>query len=307
MNSFRASMLTGKGRLEDQPLLTPKTPGGPSSDSLTGITVAREATRTADHRDDDRHRLAAEEADVLFRGEQHRVELINLSGGGAMVRAGFSPLIWERVELTLGEHGAIECAVRWIRDDRIGLEFAHETQIHGDTFVRDAMLLEVIRRSFPDLESSAPASEPEALALDPAEIVANARRGEPRHPLIWSGTVHFSHDSQPVRLRNISPHGALIESPLAYPIGAELYLDLEEAGSLFATVSWSRGDQVGLSFAQIFDIGLLAKTRPAVAPNRWSPPQYMREDRAEGSPWSEQWGRLSVEELKTSLEGYLKH
>ena len=87
----------------------------------------------------------------------------------------------------------------------------------------------------------------------PAEIVANARRGEPRHPLSWSGTVHFSHDSQPVRLRNISPHGALIESPLAYPIGAELYLDLEEAGSLFATVSWSL--QASPHHGRIFCVG----------------------------------------------------
>ncbi|MEO7786954.1 MAG: PilZ domain-containing protein, partial [Sphingomicrobium sp.] len=266
--------------------------------------VPRDVHRSADHRDSDRHRLIEQTASLVFRGTTQLVELINLSGGGAMVRGNFAPNMWERVELTLGEHGMVECAVRWIRGDRIGLEFAHETQIHGDAATRDAMLLEVIRQSFPDFVDRNPVPEVVETIIEPVDA---ARRGEPRHPMIWSGHIHFNHDSVPVRLRNISPHGALVESPLAYPAGAEVYLDLGEAGSLFATVSWARGDQVGLSFAQVFDIASLAKSRPELAPQRWSTPQYLRDDQADSSPWSSTWGRLSVDELKTSLEGYLRH
>ena len=307
MNNFRAALLSGKGREPEQPLVTGKKRRSTAGDGLDSIAVTREVSRSADHRGDDRHRLTTETAVVLFRGTLLPVDLINLSGGGAMVRGDFAPQLWEPVQLNLGEHGTVECAVRWIRDDRFGLEFAHETQIHGDPRERDAMLLDVIRRSFPDL---APTTNASTGAVEPAAVPSDAdaaRRGSPRHPMIWSGTVLFQHDSYPVRLRNVSPHGAMIESPLAFPAGAELFLDLGEAGSLFATVSWAHGDQVGLEFAQTFNIADLAKARPGLTPQRWSSPQYLRQDQSDDSPWSAGWGRLTVEELKNSLEGYLKH
>ena len=50
---------------------------------------------------------------------EHQVDLINLSGGGAMVRGGFNPLLWDRVDLHLGDHGTIECVVRWMRGERV--------------------------------------------------------------------------------------------------------------------------------------------------------------------------------------------
>jgi len=310
MNNFRASLQSGKVGNADQPLQTAKRPRSPGGEGLERVAVSRDVVRTADHRDDDRHRLINQTATLSFRGTVLTVDLINLSGGGAMIRGDFSPNLWERVDLTLGEHGTVECAVRWIRGDRIGLEFAHETQVHGDPATRDAMLLDVIRASFPDLatapqHATAPA-ELEELEETP-DVIDAARRGEARHPMIWSGHIHFNHDSVPVRLRNISPHGALVESPLAYPVGAEVYLDLGDAGQIFATVSWSRGDQVGLAFTNAFDISNLSKTRPELAPQRWSTPQYLREDQGDSSPWSPNWGRLSLNELQNSLEGFLKH
>lgn len=305
MNNFRASLSSAKADDEPQPLVAKKK-RSVTGDGLDSVPVPREVTRTVDHRDDDRHRLTAETAVVFFRGKLLPVELINLSGGGAMVRGDFAPKLWEQVQLNLGDHGMVECAVRWIRAERFGLEFAHETQVQGDPLQRDEMLLEVIRRSFPDLVAAPSLPEP-AAPLPQANAGDAARRGSPRHPLIWSGQVLYQHDSYAVRLRNISPHGAMIESPLAFPAGAELYLDLGEAGSLFATVSWAHGDQVGLEFAQTFNIANLAKVRPDVAAQRWSPPGYLREDTSDDSPWSAAWGRLTVEELKSSLEGYLRH
>lgn len=305
MNSFRKSVISGKVRDADNPLLGEKSPSGVQG--LAAVPVAREAVRTADHRDDDRHRLAGETASVVYRDTGHVVDLINLSGGGAMIRGDLTPRLWERIELVLGDQASVECAVRWIRGDRIGLEFAHETRIQGDPRTRDAMLLEVIRRSFPDLLDLPVAPTADLLPEAPVDFGDIARRSEARHPLIWSGAVHYCHDSTPVRLRNVSPHGALVESPYPFPIGAELYLDFGEAGSLFATVSWALGDQVGLKFANLFDIAQLAKTRPNLAPQRWASPNYLRAEQGDDSPWAKEWGRLSVEELKNSLAGYLKH
>ncbi|MCA1653263.1 MAG: PilZ domain-containing protein [Sphingomicrobium sp.] len=312
MNIFRSSVLSGQ--ISSKPtasLLGKKKPKGAATDSLDSVPVSRDAARSADHRSDDRHRLTNERAWVHFCGETLSVELINLSGGGAMIAGNLAPRLWDRIDLVLGDHGTVECAVRWIRGDRIGLEFAHETQIEANAEQRDAMLLDVIRRSFPDLAPthaaeavSEPTEKPKA-TLDPD--VPEIRRSEQRHPLIWSGTVLYNHESTSVRLRNLSQAGALIESPVAFPCKAELYLDLGEAGNLFATVGWVRGDQVGLRFAEPFDISNLALARPDLAPQRWLKPDYLRADHSDSSPWAEEWGRLSVDELKTSLEGFLKY
>ena len=101
------------------------------------------------------------------------VDLINLSGGGAMIEADLNPRLWDRIDLYLGGGNPIECAVRWLRNGRIGLEFAHETQIDCSPEERDALLLEVIRRSFPDIHLAA-ASDPPRPKPDPVDA---SRRG----------------------------------------------------------------------------------------------------------------------------------
>jgi hypothetical protein len=306
MNNFRAT-LSGRP-LQAPELLGTKQPSRAEGDGLDAIPVAREAVRTADHRAIDRHRLVSERAVVCFRGSLHPVELVNLSGGGAMVEGSFKPRLWDKVDLNLGENGSIECAVRWIRGDRYGLEFAHETQIQAEPEQRDELLREVLRRSFPDI-GIAPAPEPE-LEPEAAPVAVEsetARRGSPRHPMIWSGQILFRHDTSPVRLRNISTNGAMVETAIPFPVGAEVYLDLGDAGSLFASISWVHGDQVGLVFAHPYDIANLAKAKPSLTPQRWSKPDYLRDDQADSSPWADRWGRLSVEDLKDSLEGFMKH
>jgi hypothetical protein len=260
MNSFRSAILSGKG-LRTDPIVRDKEGRGAETDDLGSVEVPRSEARTHNQRDDDRHRLDNETATARFDGEDYDVDLVNLSGGGAMIRADFKPRLWERVDLKLAEGAEIECAVRWLRGDRVGLEFAHETRIDCDAELRDALLLDVVRRSFPDATIQSPAKPVEAprskAKREEDDSVANSRRTERRHPLIWSGEVFFNHGHEKVRLRNISEQGALIEAPISYPEGAELFLDMGDAGQLFATVSWSCSDKAGLKFAQPFDLRLL--------------------------------------------------
>ncbi len=306
MNNFRAT-LSGKPGPATA-LLSEKQPSRAAGDGLDAVPVPREASRTADHRSVDRHRLVNERALVLFKGRLHPVDLVNLSGGGAMVEGKFKPKLWDQVELNLGENGSIDCAVRWIRGERYGLEFAHETQIQTNPEAHDSLLREVIRRSFPVVVATAlPLPEPQTATTPDIAETGTVRRGSVRHPMIWSGMILFQHDSTPVRLRNISLKGAMVESPTSFPVNAEVYLDLGDAGSLFATISWVRGDQVGLLFDQPFDLAMLANAKPTLTPQRWSKPAYLRDDQGDSSPWADRWGRLSVNELKTSLEGFLKY
>lgn len=312
MNSFRKAILSGKGPHSGDPLQHDKQARGAEPDDLSSVETPRSEIRSQNHRDDDRHRLDQETATVRFDGEEHQVDLINLSGGGAMIRADFAPRLWERVDLIFGEGAEIECAVRWLRDDRVGLEFAHETRIECDPETRDALLLDVIHRSFADVTISVGRTDNEPTRATPAadreddDAVANSRRTERRHPLVWNGQILYSHGSEKVRLRNISENGALIEAPISYPLGAEIYLDLDDAGQHFATVSWTCGDKVGLKFQDPFDLRLLGKSKPELAPAMMIRPGPSQIYADQDNPWADGWQRQSLDELREDLEGYLK-
>jgi hypothetical protein len=306
MNSFRSG-IEGVGGKGSGPVMPAKKPSGAREDAgLTSVAVAREEVRRADHRDDDRHRLASEKAKLKAGRKNHVVDLINLSGGGAMVRTDAPLAMWQRVTLLLGDCDGLECAVRWIRGDRVGLEFAPETQVGGSDEDRAAMLLSVVRRSFPSARKAPKPPEPLRDSEPKGQVDARHRRADVRHPLIWSGDILFNHDCIPARLRNISATGALTECDAVFPPNAEVLLDLGEAGQHFARVSWSRGDQVGLKFAKPFDIALLARERPTPIPNqKWQAPDYLAKGNG-ASGWGSDWDHASIDQLRDDLEGYIK-
>src|SRR3954453_9427925 len=95
------SKIFGNGAEEESPVLKAKQPKGAKADTLNSIPVIREETRRGDTRDQDRHRLPDEQVGLTHGGVTHSVKLVNLSGGGAMVEAGFEPALWDRVELRL--------------------------------------------------------------------------------------------------------------------------------------------------------------------------------------------------------------
>jgi hypothetical protein len=294
--------------LNEEPLLPAKNPRGAKVETLDSVSVPREQPKLRPNsRSADRHRLADESVRVTYRGRKHEAQLINLSGGGAMLNAGFRPKLWDRVDLHLGEHGTVECAVRWLRGDRIGLEFAHETQLDCTADELASVLREVIARTFPDVTF-------ESLTLEELDAVAQPRgspeehRNEARHPLIWSGLLHHNYQSTPVRVRNISSTGAMIECSEPVTVGAEPVLELNDEAVVSATVQWTVGDQVGLRFHTPFDMHLLGRSKPEVAPAKWMRPAYLQSGAENAdSPWDPRWKRLSVNELNQELEGFLRH
>jgi len=300
-NSFRAAVLGG----ERKPLVvTDKNPQlEGQGDALDGVRVPRAETRRGDHRGGDRHRLTGEKQAAVYKGKQQAVEVVNLSHGGAMIRCGFAPRLWDLVELKLGEGLGLEAAVRWIKGDSIGLEFAHETKLDCSPQERAALLLEVIQRSFPD---EIRLTEPEAHEVEEEREEELGARDEKRHPLIWKGEIHFAQDSNPVRLRNVSAGGALVDVAVDYPVGAEVLLDLGGAGQFFAIVQWVCGDQAGLRFTKPFDLACLANARPDLTPHSWNVPTFLNRGEEEDSAWHESWSRSSIAEIRSELEGYLK-
>ncbi|MEO6361167.1 MAG: PilZ domain-containing protein [Sphingomicrobium sp.] len=297
-NSFRATVLSGVRRT---PVTTDKKPGRDSkAQGLNAVQVQRLEPRRSNQRGGDRHRLHDNQATVRRKGREHSVELINLSRGGAMIAGKIGAKLWEPLDLILGEFGTVECAVRWIRQDRYGLEFAHETRIECDPEVEDQVLRDVIRNCFPDVESEIN----DVTVDDPAE----PSRGR-RHPLIWNAIVYHDYESDVVRLRNISAGGVLIDCGTTLPEGVTVFLELDGVDQIPATVCWSQGGQSGLAFQEPFDLYRLSNATPELASMEWLQPDYLRqewdekEDQKESSPWADRWGRLTLSELKYTLRG----
>lgn len=301
MNSFREGI--NQGRAASGPVMPAKqSKRAADGDGLTGLKVPRAEGRTHNQRGEGRDVLSAEQARLFVGRRDYVVDLLNLSGGGAMIRTDVPLSLWKKVHLELGEDGKVECVVRWLRDDRAGLEFAPETQIAGDVAKRDAMLLDTIHRNFPEDAGDGGQDEDPA----PSDETEAQRRDTLRHPLIWSGEIHYDHESTHVRLRNVSATGAMVDSMKAFPEGAEVLLDLGGGGQHFAFVTWSRGDQLGLRFQRPFDIACLAHAEPQVAPQNWTRPEYLQAGQDTATPWAEPWKRLSLRELRSTLDGFLK-
>lgn len=288
----------GGAQPAEEPILKAKKRKGAQADTLHSVAVRRETHRASNGRSEDRHRLTEERARITHNGAEHVVDLINLSGGGAMIAGDLPLMLWDHVNLRLGTHGDIECAVRWIRDGHIGLEFAHETRLDGPSDQIAILLRHVIERTFPHI--TFPQNE-DVPALPSGWT--NEHRDAPRHPLIWNGVLHHDYQSTDVRIRNISETGAMVELDAAVRVGSEPLLELNEAVSLSGTVEWAVGDQVGLRFHTPFNMEMLAESRPVVASSSWTPPAYLDPD-AESD--GDHWGRLSVFQLRQELEGFLK-
>ena len=293
--NIRAKIFRG---VADEPILKAKKPRGAKADTLHSVAVSRETRRLSNGRGEDRHRLTDEYARISWNGDDLDVELINLSGGGAMVAGHFQPLLWDRVDLHLGNHGTIECAVRWIRENRVGLEFAHETRLDWPSDQVATVLRHVIEKTFPHI-TFPESDEGEAPPVDRTD---DENRRAARHPLVWNGTLYHDYQTTAVRVRNISETGALIETEAQLRVGSEPLLELTEATSVSATVEWAVGDHAGLRFHTPFDLRVLTESRPTVVSNTWAPPAYLGV-----TDEDDRWGRLTLHQLRDELEGFMKH
>jgi hypothetical protein len=307
-NSFRSAVLSGKaGRHDDLVARTKKGKIDRAAEGLTGVTEPRQERRARNERSTDRHRLTSETANVRIGKRKHGVELINVSGGGAMIAGKLNVKLWDPIELQLGENGRVECVVRWIRGDRLGLEFAHETRLDCSAAEREALLREVITRSFGDVPIELPRCERTRKADTERQVdPASDQRIADRHPLIWTGVLHHDYQSSPIRVRNISTTGCMIECSAPVRVDTEPLLELSDALSVSGTVVWVVGDQVGFRFHSPFDMAQLAESLPDVAPSEWIRPSYLEPEPGADSPWDPRWNRLSVGELKQELEGFMK-
>ena len=252
---------------------------------LSKIAIRRQEARVTDQRREDRHRDLVEQSVVHYRRRRHDVRVINVSSRGAMIETELEPWIGEQLDIQFSEDSRTRCVVRWVREGRIGLEFVNET-ILWEADQPQGPVFHSQRDQAPEADRDAP----------PRAVVDR----EHRHTLLRKGILYWGGISIPVRLRNISEGGARVESGRELCSGAEVELDLGEGNFQVAEVRWSKDGQIGLRFAEPFDIDALAPACQAgERPPELLKPAYLETELQPDSPWAARFDRLSLTDLKT--------
>lgn len=275
MHEIRSIVTAPEGRR----LIAPKKNKTAAAGSLSGIAIQREEVRRSDQRREDRHPRLQDGAVLTFRRKKHEVQLVNISSHGAMIASDLLPRIGENVTIQIDDTNRIACAVRWVRDGRLGVEFRQETVVLAPRAVRSHI--------FGVIDGGNHATQIEV------------RKDRPqRHGFIWRGQLHTPEGSFPARLRNISAEGAMVEMERDLPEGSTVVLDLGPAGSAAGIVRWSRAHQLGVKFDEPFDMKHLAAVRPSGESSpQMVKPQYLQSDGEANSPWAAAWEKLTPDDL----------
>ena len=92
--------------------------------SLDGSMIPRTVKRMFDERGEPRLESDSRTGVLTHDGRDHVVRIGNISSFGVMVVYAGIPHIGETVTLHLLDHGAVAGQVRWVRDGRVGINFA---------------------------------------------------------------------------------------------------------------------------------------------------------------------------------------
>ena len=202
----------------------------------------------------------------------------------------------------LGENG--DDRMRRALDSRGSVSASNSPTKRGSTAARTSsrrMLREVIRAQLSRHRSKSRSSTPKRRADDYPNIDPDSaeRRQADRHPLVWNGVIYYATTTitrqHPVRLRNISVTGAMIESATPVPSRAEPLLELQRGACRFPQPSTGpSATRSGLGFHAPFDMHLpVGDAGPTIAAAAGAA------DLSQPAPEaSDHWSRSTVEQLR---------
>ena len=276
MHEMRANLISGSKRVPLARKDAARPAPGAEEASLGMIKIRRTESRRCDQRREARKVEIVDRAVIRYQGRSQEVSVRNISSRGMMMEADFLPAIGARIDVAFAGCNPMPCSVRWVRDGRIGLEFARETLVLMS-------------------DRDGPVSGRRAGELP---TIAVKRDRQPRQVLFLRGQVHWAQGSLPVKLRNISADGVMIDSPSDLIAGVPVVVEIPGGQAVSGHVRWCRSGQIGIKFEVPLDLDTLV--RPP-APERQSAdyvkPEYLESDGKASSPWSARWERLSLDDL----------
>jgi hypothetical protein len=272
---------------DDAPALSPVVikQGTGSEGSLCSIKIKRETRRVGNQRGEARRSAYDREATVSLRGESHAAKVINRSDSGAMIESPVRPMIGEPLELDLGNGEPEPCVARWLRDGRIGVEFGSHDLLVGQS-LRDEFVFGMGKAPPPPQAEEAAVSETER---------------EPRKAVIRTAKLRSGNQVLQVRLCNISPRGAMLESERHLSPGSEVRLEMGGGMLVTAKVRWNNGKKAGLRFDDALDPNTLSPFSVTHRPGMIKP-SYLDSEFDPNSPWAARFERLTLDNLNSGDE-----
>ena len=278
MHDLRSSLIRGERRdpvarkAADAPERRAKDGG------LGGIKIRRQEARRSDQRNELRQVKLIDHATLRYQGRSLEVAVLNLSSRGIMVECDLTPRIGARLMIRFADCNETGCVVRWVRDGRLGLEFDKETVLIAANDVRR-----------PIVGGRRDGEQPP---------IALRKQRAPRQASMLDAQLHWRNGTMPVKLRNISASGAMLQANQDLEEHSEIVLDIPRAPAIAGRVRWCRSKQIGIHFEEELDLESLL--RPP-AETREQPdyvkPDYLRTELQADSPWAARWSRLSPDDL----------
>ena len=278
MHEFRSNLLRGAGA--EGPIMSAK-PGRnrTGKEGLAGVTIRREESRRSDQRAEERHLNVVDQATLRYRRRAYEVSVLNVSSRGIMIASDLGPRIGARMDIRFADCNYVACFVRWLRDGRIGLEFGKETVVIGAN----------------DSERRIVSGRREG----EQSMVALRKERAPRHASMLRGDLHFRQGSMPVRLRNVSVTGAMVQGEQDLDRLAEVVLELPGI-AIAGRVQWCRSKLIGIHFVEEFDLQHLVQpgqAEPGSRTDGFLKPDYLQSELSPDSPWAARWNCLTRGDL----------
>ncbi|MEQ1687315.1 MAG: EAL domain-containing protein [Sphingopyxis sp.] len=91
-----------------------------------------------------------------------------------------------------------------------------------------------------------------------ATAVGHKTHRAPRRSILRRGQLTLDGAAMPVRLRNISESGIMVETPQYIAPGTQVVLDIQDGPTFSVTAIWWSDNRCGLAFEQVIDLGWLA-------------------------------------------------
>ncbi|MGQ0659899.1 PilZ domain-containing protein [Sphingosinicella sp.] len=132
------------------------------------------------------------------------------------------------------------------------------------------------------------------MGVEPFETVEAGKRASRRARVLLAAKLHTPAGISDARLRDLSRHGALIESPAIVNAGMKVTFE-RGASRVPATVAWATGPRIGIEFDHPIDESELlihiGRAQPAPSgPSSYIRPGIMRgmstQDRRLAQAWS---------------------
>ncbi len=99
---------------------------------LHRLGIAEGLRRLLDQRAEQRTDGATETAVLNHRGHRHVVRVANVYTSGAMIAFAGDIAVGDAMSLQLVDQGVVPAQVRWVKDGRIGVVFAHSANPSAD-------------------------------------------------------------------------------------------------------------------------------------------------------------------------------